>query len=108
MVNECFGVGVVSEPRMASAGVEPWMGSSTDKHLLRSTACTKLSLLIKQTVCTPCLTQTKNFLSDKRHARRSKPALLFTFCHDFGQVALMFILCHSPYIDIGFCVIYNI
>ena len=30
MINECFGVGVVSEPRMASAGVEPWMGSSTD------------------------------------------------------------------------------
>ena len=30
MVNKCFGVGVVSEPRMASAGVEPWMGSSTD------------------------------------------------------------------------------
>jgi hypothetical protein len=30
MVNECFGVGVLSEPRRASAGVEPWMGSSTD------------------------------------------------------------------------------
>ena len=30
MVNECFGVGVVSEPRMASAGVEPGTGSSTD------------------------------------------------------------------------------
>ena len=30
MISECFGVGVVSEPRMASAGVEPWMGSSTD------------------------------------------------------------------------------
>ena len=30
MINECFGVGVVSEPRMASAGVEPWTGSSTD------------------------------------------------------------------------------
>ena len=100
MLNEYFGVGVTSEPRMASAGVEPWMGSSTDKHLLRSTACTKLSLLIKQTVCTPCLTQTKNFLSDKRQARLSKPALLFMFCHDFGQVALMFILCYLPYIDI--------
>ena len=41
MVNEYFGVGVVSEPRMASAGVEPWMGSSTDEHLPRSTICTK-------------------------------------------------------------------
>ncbi len=30
MINECFEEGVVSEPRMASAGVEPWMGSSTD------------------------------------------------------------------------------
>ena len=30
MLNECFEEGVVSEPRMASAGVEPWMGSSTD------------------------------------------------------------------------------
>ena len=30
MINEYFGVGVVSEPRMASAGVEPRMGSSTD------------------------------------------------------------------------------
>ncbi|HHX34108.1 MAG TPA: hypothetical protein GX719_02385 [Gammaproteobacteria bacterium] len=30
VVNECFEVGVVSEPRMASAGVEPRMGSSTD------------------------------------------------------------------------------
>ena len=30
MINECFGVGVVSEPGRASAGVEPWMGSSTD------------------------------------------------------------------------------
>ena len=30
MVNKYFGVGVVSEPRMVSAGVEPWMGSSTD------------------------------------------------------------------------------
>ena len=32
VVNEYFGVGVVSEPGMANAGVEPWMGSSTDKH----------------------------------------------------------------------------
>ena len=48
MVNECFGVGVVSEPRMASAGVEPWMGSSTDKHLPRSTVCTDLSFLAQQ------------------------------------------------------------
>ena len=32
MINECFGVGVVSEPRMASAGVEPRTGSSTDEH----------------------------------------------------------------------------
>ena len=30
MVNEYFGVGVASEPRMASAGVEPRMGSPTD------------------------------------------------------------------------------
>ena len=30
MINECFRVDVVSEPRMASAGVEPGMGSSTD------------------------------------------------------------------------------
>jgi hypothetical protein len=30
MVNEYFGVGVVSEPGMANAGVEPRMGSSTD------------------------------------------------------------------------------
>ena len=42
MINECFGVSVVSEPRMASAGVEPWMGSSTDKHLPRSTAGTNV------------------------------------------------------------------
>ena len=42
MVNEYFGVGVASEPRMASAGVEPRMGSSTDKHLSRSTACANL------------------------------------------------------------------
>ena len=39
MINEYFGVGVTSEPRMVSAGVEPWMGSSTDKHQLRSTGC---------------------------------------------------------------------
>src|SRR5690554_3902184 len=38
LVNEYFGVGVTSEPRMASAGVEPRMGSSTDKHQFRSTA----------------------------------------------------------------------
>ena len=42
MINEHFGVGVVSEPRMASAGVEPWMGSSTDKHLPRSTVGTNV------------------------------------------------------------------
>ena len=30
MINEYFGVGVVSESGMTSAGVEPWMGSSTD------------------------------------------------------------------------------
>ena len=30
MINECFGIGVTSEPRMASAGVEPGTGSSTD------------------------------------------------------------------------------
>ena len=28
----------MSEPWMASAGVEPWMGSSTDEHFPRSTA----------------------------------------------------------------------
>src|SRR5690554_1433692 len=37
LINEYFGVGVMSEPWMASAGVEPRMGSSTDKHLSRST-----------------------------------------------------------------------
>ncbi len=37
MVNECFGVGVVSESGMTSAGVELWMGLSTDEHLPRST-----------------------------------------------------------------------
>ena len=42
MINEHFGVGVMSEPRMASAGVEPWMGSSTDKHLPRSTVGTNV------------------------------------------------------------------
>ena len=42
MINEYFGVSVVSEPGMASAGVEPWMGSSTDKHLPRSTAGTNV------------------------------------------------------------------
>ena len=31
MLSEYFGVGVTSKPRMASAAVEPWMGSSTDK-----------------------------------------------------------------------------
>ena len=41
MVKEYFGVSVVSEPRMASAGVEPRMGSSTDKHLPRSTTDAK-------------------------------------------------------------------
>jgi len=30
LINEYFGVGVISEPGMASAGVEPRMGSSTD------------------------------------------------------------------------------
>ena len=30
MINEYFGTGVTSEPGMASAGVEPRMGSSTD------------------------------------------------------------------------------
>ena len=38
LINEYFGVGVMSELGMASAGVEPRMGSSTDKHLPRSTA----------------------------------------------------------------------
>ena len=42
MINEYFGVSVESEPRMASAGVEPWMGSSTDKHLPRSTVGTNV------------------------------------------------------------------
>ena len=40
LINEYFGVGVMSEPGMASAGVEPRMGSSTDKHQFRGTACT--------------------------------------------------------------------
>ena len=48
MVNEYFGVSVVSEPRMASAGVEPWMGSSTDEHLPRSTTHAGLSFLAQQ------------------------------------------------------------
>ena len=48
MVNECFGVGVLSEPRMASAGVEPWTGSSTDEHLPRSTTHAGLSFLAQQ------------------------------------------------------------
>ena len=30
MINEYFGVGVVSESGLTSAEVEPWMGSSTD------------------------------------------------------------------------------
>ena len=38
VLNECFEEGVVSEPWMASAGVEPWMDSSTDEHFPRSTA----------------------------------------------------------------------
>ena len=44
MINECFGVGVVSEPRMASAGVEPWMGSSTEEQLQHSAACSTLAI----------------------------------------------------------------
>ena len=48
MINECFGVCVVSEPRMASAGVEPWTGSSTDEHLPRSTTHAGLSFLAQQ------------------------------------------------------------
>src|SRR5690554_6632492 len=48
MINEYFGVGVVSESGMTSAGVEPWMGSSTDQHLPRSTTCTGLSFLAQQ------------------------------------------------------------
>jgi len=48
MVNECFGVGVVSESWMTSAGVEPWMGSSTDEHLPRSTTCTDFAFLAEQ------------------------------------------------------------
>ena len=48
MINECFGVGVLSEPRMASAGVEPWTGSSTDEHLPRSTTHAGLSFLAQQ------------------------------------------------------------
>ena len=47
MVNECFGVGVVCEPGMANAGVEPWMGSSTDEHLPGSTAHTELAIFVK-------------------------------------------------------------
>ena len=48
MANECFGVGVTSEPRMASAGVELWMGSSTDKHLPRSTTCATHSVILNR------------------------------------------------------------
>jgi len=48
MINECFGVGVVSEPGRASAGVEPWTGSSTDEHLPRSTTHAGLSFLAQQ------------------------------------------------------------
>src|SRR5690606_18212671 len=52
-------VGVASEPRMASAGVEPRKGSSTDKHLPRSTVCPKLKLLMQPNkqnyLCTPYL-----------------------------------------------------
>ena len=48
MLNEYFGVGVTSEPRMASAAVEPWMGSSTDEHLPRSTTHAGLSFLAQQ------------------------------------------------------------
>ena len=43
MINEYFGVGVTSEAGMRSAGVEPWTGSPTDKHLPRSTAYTALN-----------------------------------------------------------------
>ena len=48
MINKCFGVGVVSEPGRASAGVEPWTGSSTDEHLPRSTTHAGLSFLAQQ------------------------------------------------------------
>ena len=48
MVNECFGVGVVSESGMTSAGVELWMGLSTDEHLPRSTTCTDFAFLAEQ------------------------------------------------------------
>ena len=39
---------MMSEPRMASAGVEPWMGSSTDKHLPRSTTCATHSVILNR------------------------------------------------------------
>ncbi len=37
MINEYFGVAVIASHGWRSAGVEPWMGSSTDKQLPRST-----------------------------------------------------------------------
>ena len=43
LINECFRVGVTSVPRMARAGVEPRMGSPTEKHQFRSTAGTLFS-----------------------------------------------------------------
>ena len=58
-VNEYFGVGVTSEPRMASAGVERRMGSTPDKHLPRSTIRLNYRIQIKQSIqsdlCTPHL-----------------------------------------------------
>ena len=47
LINEYFGVGVTSEPWMVSAGVEPRMGSSTDKHQFRSTGCSALAYQLK-------------------------------------------------------------
>jgi hypothetical protein len=40
LLNECFAVAVVSEQGWRSVGVELWMGLSTDKQQLRSTAYT--------------------------------------------------------------------
>ncbi|WP_178087287.1 hypothetical protein [Pseudomonas sp. C27(2019)] len=49
LINKYFGVGVTSEAGMRSAGVEPRMGSSTEKHLPRSTLCHAQAVKNRQT-----------------------------------------------------------
>jgi len=51
VLNECFEEGVVSEPWMASAGVEPWMDSSTDEHFPRSTPVAERDIHLVLDVC---------------------------------------------------------